>query len=295
MTFRHTVGKGPIGAAGSTQVYDKAKQGYLFWGLIPLQRQHTKQPVHGDYQVKTCFNFEDGLATILSAGIVSFRSIKILEYKQDRIDGFDFRVGDKIAHQYKNEPTIGEIVGIDAQRNNISYQYLNIYGEKRVRSVKPRQLQSLSEQNYRQRLREWNKEIDRYKYKVGEYAIWPLNNSTEFGVISQLDDQRHLATIELTNIYNETVYFKVHYLDIEIIDSYDYQERLDDWEAVKSDYIFELDDRVRWEYARDKYRTATVVAESNSNHQVALLYTDDKGEQKTSRVNVLKLSKQFNL
>ena len=294
MTHRHSVGKGPIGAQGSTDVYDKMKQGYLFWGLIPLQKTRLETPKHGDYQIKSCFNPEDGLISILSCGIVSFRTIKILEYKQCQIAGYDFRVGDKITAKSKDDLILGEIVGIDAQKKRISYLYWNIYGEKCVQATKPNAIEGISEQRYQKQMRDWRKEIERYQYMPGNYAIWPLNEGTEFGVITKLDNRRHKATIQLSNIYNEVVYFKVPYLDIQIIDSYEFEARLEDWEAVKRDYIFEAGEQVRWEWGKEKYREAQVTAVLSNPRQLEIQYRDEKGKLKTAKVNLLQLTKRNN-
>ena len=268
------------------------KQGFLFWGLLPLQKETLELPQHGDYQIKTSFNLEDALISLISGGIISYRTIKILEYKQDRIEGFDFRVGDKIETSLKDKLVLGEIMGIDGSKKRVSYLYLNIYGEKCLQSSKPTSLAAISEQSYQQQMRSWKEEIQRYKYQLGDYAIWPMNDNTEFGIITKLDNRQHKANIELTNIYNEVIYLKVPYLDIEIIDNYEYAARLEDWEAVKQDYIFETDEQVRWEYGKEKYRDGRIVAVLD-NRQVELQYTDEKGALKTAKVNVLQLSKRY--
>lgn len=290
LTHRHSVARGPIGAQGSTQVYAKMKQGFLFWGLIPLQKDNLELPQHGDYQIKTSFNVEDGLISLISCGIISYRTIKILEYKQDRIEGVDFRIGDKVRATHKDKLILGEIMGIDGPKKRVSYLHWNIYGEKCLQSSKPASLEAVSEQSYRQQMRAWREEIQRYKYQLGDQAIWPMNDNTEFGIITKLDNRQHKADIELTNIYNEVVYLKVPYLDIKIIDNYEYAARLEDWKAVKRDYIFETDAQVRWEYGKEKYRDGRILAVL-SNRQVELQYTDEKGALKTAKVNVLNLSK----
>ena len=78
MTHRHTVGDGPVGTQGSTKVYSRAKQAYLFWGLVPLGRPQPATPSHGNYQIKTGHNVGDAILTLITAGIVDFRSIRII-------------------------------------------------------------------------------------------------------------------------------------------------------------------------------------------------------------------------
>jgi len=84
MTHRHTIGDGPIGTKGKTKVYSRAKQGYLFWGLVPLGRPEPIRPTHGNYQIKTSFNLTDSFLGVITFGILSFRTIKIITYKEDK-------------------------------------------------------------------------------------------------------------------------------------------------------------------------------------------------------------------
>lgn len=78
--------KTPVGnfmsQTGSTVTYDKGKQFWLFWGMVPMGRQHVSTPSSGDCQVVTKFKFTDALIFTLTGGIVSSYSIKI-ETKKD--------------------------------------------------------------------------------------------------------------------------------------------------------------------------------------------------------------------
>lgn len=78
MVNRHTVGDGPVGKKGSTLQYSKAKQPYLFWGLIALGNSNPAAPQSGNYQIKTSYNFWDGFVSMLTGGIFSMRTVRIL-------------------------------------------------------------------------------------------------------------------------------------------------------------------------------------------------------------------------
>ena len=291
ITHRHTVGDGPLGSKGKVKVYDKNKQHYLFWGLISLNPNSPQLPAHGNYQVKTCFNFEDALLSLISCGIISHRTTKVLEYKKEKIPGVDFEVGDKIVANIKRQKVVGEIVGLDAKQRKISFLYSNIYGEKQVHTLKYTLLNGVSEEEYNNRKNDWESKVAKYKYKVGEYATWPMNNSTEFGVIAKLDDRTHKATIQLTNIFDEQVFFKVPYLEITIIDSIDYQSRIEDWDAVKQDYVFNVGEVVQWHYSSTKSFKCKVLSLDELNHVAEVEYKDEKGQTRVSKVGYLKLTK----
>jgi len=83
---RHTVGEGPIGKSGPTAKFSHNKQIYLFWGLVSLGQSSPVAPPDCGYQIKSCFNFFDCLATTVTGGIFSMRNVKILVNKDSRCD-----------------------------------------------------------------------------------------------------------------------------------------------------------------------------------------------------------------
>jgi hypothetical protein len=74
---RTTIGDGPVGKSGDKVQYSKTKQVYLFWGGIAVGQGQPATPTAPHYQVKTSFNFWDGVISALTGGIVSTRSVKI--------------------------------------------------------------------------------------------------------------------------------------------------------------------------------------------------------------------------
>ncbi len=67
-----------------TYTYDKVKQCYLFWGLVPLGRPQPEMPASGNFQVRTYYNFWDALVSGLTGGIFSMRTVKIKALKANQ-------------------------------------------------------------------------------------------------------------------------------------------------------------------------------------------------------------------
>lgn len=76
MTTRTAVGNFTE-ANGEVYRYSKAKQCYLFWGLIPLGRTSAATPQEQPCQVRTSFNFWDALISGITGGIFSMQTIKV--------------------------------------------------------------------------------------------------------------------------------------------------------------------------------------------------------------------------
>lgn len=73
--------KTPVGqyreAEGKEETYSKARQLFLFWGLVPLGRAEAATPADGTCLVVTKYNFGDFLVSTLTGGIVMTYSIKV--------------------------------------------------------------------------------------------------------------------------------------------------------------------------------------------------------------------------
>ena len=62
---------------GIEQTFERGKQLWLFWGLIPLGRTSVSTPSDGDCQVVTKFKFSDVLISGLTGGILYSYSIEV--------------------------------------------------------------------------------------------------------------------------------------------------------------------------------------------------------------------------
>lgn len=76
MTTKTPVGN-YLSQQGREVTYDKGKQMWLFWGIVPIGRQHVNTPSSGDCQVVTRFRLSDVLISGLTAGILTSYSIKV--------------------------------------------------------------------------------------------------------------------------------------------------------------------------------------------------------------------------
>ena len=61
----------------SSYNYSKAKQVYMFWGLLPLGRARAAVPRHGNCEIRTGIGFGDFLVTLLTGGIISMQTVKV--------------------------------------------------------------------------------------------------------------------------------------------------------------------------------------------------------------------------
>lgn len=130
MTNRHTIGDGPVGARGKTRIYSSAKQGYLFFGLIPLGRPEPAHPSDNNYQIKTGYNVGDAILGTLTLGIVTFRTVRIIVHTEIKAaQGTDapvFLIGDVVVFKQGKIMQEGKILGIDGNKAVVEYTIDNV-------------------------------------------------------------------------------------------------------------------------------------------------------------------------
>jgi hypothetical protein len=77
----------PVGAymetPGKEVTFDKGKQFWLFWGIVPIGKTHVSTPSNGNCQVTTKIKLGDFIISGLTGGIVTSTTIKV-EVKEQK-------------------------------------------------------------------------------------------------------------------------------------------------------------------------------------------------------------------
>ena len=287
----HTVGKGPEKPNPTTVVHDKMKSVYLFWGLIPLHKEKMQIPNDENYLLISAHQPEDALLTLLSFGIFSPRTIKVLAFKNEQLDKCLLKVNDKVAAKADGKPITGKIVGTDNKSRKISILYKNIYGENKIECLPCNKAKKLTFEEYAEASQKLETEIEKYKFKIGQYASWPMNGSVEFGIVQGLDYRSHKASMALSNIYDEQLLIKVPIFELTLLSENEYLERSLSWDDIKADYQFNIGERVQWEDKKNGKSMGTILSLNNSNHSAQIEYRDSEGKLKKTNIGLLKLTR----
>jgi len=62
---------------GKEYTYDKVKQVWLFWGILPVGRSSANTPASGNCEITTKLKFVDMLIFTCTGGIVSTYSVRV--------------------------------------------------------------------------------------------------------------------------------------------------------------------------------------------------------------------------
>ncbi|NCC99375.1 MAG: hypothetical protein EOL95_06675 [Bacteroidia bacterium] len=99
-------------AQGQTYKYDKVKQCYLFWGLIPLGRSKAHTPDNKrPCQIRTYYSFGDAIVSSILGGLFEMQTIKVIA-KRTPGDQDYFAVGDEVTYKSGTKYLRGVIMSI---------------------------------------------------------------------------------------------------------------------------------------------------------------------------------------
>jgi hypothetical protein len=196
-----------------------------------------------------------------------------------------------MSFQKGKESFVGVVKALDKDKGNVKIDYLNIYGEPNLITKKVTDIIPLTAAEYEQKLANWKLEIQKYKYTVGQYATWVQQKELQFGTITKLDDKPHKASIEYLDIYGEKKTKEVPYLEVTIIDTNDYQTKLDAWNVEVSKYKFSVGEMVSWSGKGSVMVEGEVVGLDDKTHQAEVKFMNEKEEEKVVKKGYLKLVK----
>lgn len=114
-------GPGYDNSQGQSFRYDKRKQCYLLWGLIPLGHPQPNVPGDKPFKIRTYMNFGDWCASFFTAGIFSMQTLRVTA-KHTPDDQNYFKVGDEVVVKKGSSYKKGKVVSlIDGDHCMVEY------------------------------------------------------------------------------------------------------------------------------------------------------------------------------
>jgi hypothetical protein len=98
-------------------------------------------------------------------------------------------------------------------------KYLIVFDEEEINELAYTDMTPLSEEDYLNKIVEFKKEIEKYKFKIGEKVKWidtdllGRNAQQKTGEVIKLDDKSHKASVKYVE-ENEDKITNISYLDL---------------------------------------------------------------------------------
>ncbi|MBL7896797.1 MAG: hypothetical protein JNK50_15975 [Bacteroidia bacterium] len=135
------------------------------------------------------------------------------------IEKYKFLVGEQVSWIESKSLKVGEVVGLNNSNHKASIKYLNIYGEEKTTDVGYLEIEKISKDKYLSEKENFSKEIQKYKFTIGEKVNWSKGGMLKKTEIIQcevisLDDLEHKALVKYKNKDNVEKQEKVPYLEL---------------------------------------------------------------------------------
>jgi hypothetical protein len=129
-------------------------------------------------------------------------------------DKYKYTEGEAVGWSEKKDSKFGIVKALDNNSHKATVEYFDIYGDDKVKTIGYLDLSKMEQEKYDGLLDKWNEEVAQYEYEVGESLTWTKGKESMEGVVTGLDDERHLAEMKYTNEKGEKVVAKVNYLKL---------------------------------------------------------------------------------
>lgn len=150
----------------------------------------------------------------------NFEKADLIRFKGLDVSRAGFTLGSKVSFILRNVAYYGEIIELESSKNKASVQFLNLLNENEINEINYSDLTPLNEDEFQLKLNEFKKETQKYQFSIGEEITWiktdmlGLNPVQIKGVIIDLDESNHKASIKYLDENNKEHIEKVSYLDL---------------------------------------------------------------------------------
>ena len=148
-----------------------------------------------------------------------FSKVDLIRFKDLEITRGGVSVGSKVSFIDKNQVYYGEVIELESSNDKGSVKYLNVFDEEEIKELSYSDLTPLSEEDYFDNVEEFKKEIEKYKFNIGEKVKWidkdllGRNDQQKEGAIIKLDNKAHKASVKCIE-EDEDKIVNISYLDL---------------------------------------------------------------------------------
>jgi len=142
--------------------------------------------------------------------------VKFSAEHQVKIEKYKYKIGEKATWVLNNETFFGEIKSLDNKSHKASVQYLNVFGELKIKAIKYLDIEIITDDEYNKISQAWESDIEKYKFEIGDSVSWKRTKVLQGEIIS-LNDKSHKASIKYLNDKSEEKIASVSYLKLTLI------------------------------------------------------------------------------
>lgn len=136
------------------------------------------------------------------------------------VERYKYDIGERATWKHQNKVMFGTVKALDDKIHKASIEYTDVFGDKKLKNIPYLDIITVDEEQYSKLSNEWNAEIAKYKFEVGEQVSWlkgeAFKNSKdlESGEVVNLNNKTHQADIKYTDDKGEEKIIKKNYLKL---------------------------------------------------------------------------------
>ena len=236
---------------------------------------------------------EDKIKSIYYTKLTPVSEEEYILKKEDfkkKIEKYKFKKDDKVTWITDDKSHFGIVFSVDNTKHRATVKYINIFDEEKISEVKYLELEKITEEEYNLKIDEFQKEIAKYKFDIGEKVSWISGNETEYGEIVKLNNTLHRASIKYLNIYTEEKIKSIPFLNLLKVSEEDFKIETEKKINESLKYKFEIGEKVTWTKKSKQY-TGQVIELNDNVHKASVKYIDKNNVHQIDKVKYLNLNK----
>lgn len=236
---------------------------------------------------------EDKIKSIYYTKLTPISEEEYILKKEDfkkKIEKYKFKKDDKVTWITDDKSHFGIVFSVDNTKHRVTVKYINIFDEEKISEVKYLELEKITEEEYNLKIDEFQKEIAKYKFDIGEKVSWISGNETEYGEIVKLNNTLHRASIKYLNIYTEEKIKSIPFLNLLKVSEEDFKIETEKKINESLKYKFEIGEKVTWTKKSKQY-TGRVIELNDNVHKASVKYIDKNNVHQIDNVKYLNLNK----
>ncbi len=220
----------------------------------------------------------------------------LIRFQDLEVSRGGLKVGQKVSFINMKRVYYGSVVELETSKGRASVNYLDVFEEEKVKKILYTDLTPLSDEMYATKKAEFQKEVDLYKFSVGQKLTWVRGKKSLFGEVVSLDDRLHKASLKHFDIYGEEKTSTISYLDLKSITEEEFQSRESQRQEDVKRYTFSVGEKVSWVRETGgrgalKQFKGEVIELSSTLHKASVKYLDERGKEQIVKISYLDLTK----
>ena len=244
---------------------------------------------------------EYGVEKIKDVKYTKLSSLSKEEYQKNydaqliEIQKHKFTISEKATWVEDEKSCYGEVLSLNENYHEAKVNYIDIYGETKTKNINYLKLEKAIETKYNDYILQHAIDVEKHKFIIGETVSFTDDKVVKVGEVTALNNNNHIATVKLLNIFGEEKTNDIPYLELEKISKEKFKEEVDKYKIEIAKYKFKIGEQVNWSkggvFKKSEIIQCEIISLDDISHKALVKYIDKENIEKQEKAGYLDLSK----